>query len=282
MEISRILFTNKLVWICVFLLTNGLFEIVAQGNCLQYPENSGERKACELSYSSKDYRQGSRESQMLLDSIIALGPNYAWAYYQKSVAYLKRGFLSEGIQILNKAIAIDPQTYLCYRAYWYYSHKSYRSCIRDLELYYSSYGGYVEFTPGGEHEMRMLLGASYAAIGNLNKAIQVISDYLSNPKNDMHHRAEDYYVLGVLHYRNGQYEEAAKILAKQIDITPEFADAYYYLGLVREAQSNKSSAKQAFEQAHSRLEGVAGGYSKRVLGIPSNKNELPTKLAENG
>ncbi len=88
-----------------------------QGNCLIYEKNSGERKACELSYQAIGYKQGSRESQILFDSAIAIGPNYAWAYYEKSVPYFKRGLLNEGIKLLNKAVALEPGNhYLCYRA----------------------------------------------------------------------------------------------------------------------------------------------------------------------
>ena len=211
---------------------------------------------------------------MTFDTAIAIGPKYAWIYYQKSVAYLKRGLLTQGIQLLNKAVGLDPQSHICYRAYWFYSHKSYQACIDDLELYYSTYGGYVEFTPGGEHEMRMLLGMSCAAMNNLDKATVVISDYLNNPKNEMQLRGEDYYILGVLYYRNGQYKEAAQALLKQIEINTEYADAYYFLGLVREAQSDNAAAKQTFQNAQDRFDGKDGGYKKRVLGMPSNAGSL--------
>ena len=89
--------------ILITFIVNMTFSF-AQTNCFIYPEGSGERKACELSYKAIEYRQGSKESQILFDSAIAVGPKFAWAYYEKSVPYFKRGFLHEGLQILNKAI----------------------------------------------------------------------------------------------------------------------------------------------------------------------------------
>ncbi len=121
--------------------------------------------------------------------------------------------------------------------------------------------------------MRMLLGMSYAAIGELDSAIRVISDYLNNPKNEMHRRVDDFYVLGVLYFRNQEYSKAADALTKQIEINPAFADAYYYLGSVREAQSNQSAADQAFTQAEKRFNGEFGGYTRTILGIHSSKKE---------
>jgi len=95
-----------------------LFALMSfsQGNCLLYPEGSNERKACRLAETTGELKQGSRESQVRFDSIIALNPNYAWAYFEKSVAYLKRGLLLDGLKYLNKAVELDPKSHLCYRA----------------------------------------------------------------------------------------------------------------------------------------------------------------------
>lgn len=269
MERLRILFIRSIFGFSLFVYLSNTSLIVAQGNCLQYPKDSGERKACELCYTN-EYKQGSKESLMLYDSAITIGPEYAWAYYQKSVPYFKRGYLSDGIKLLNKAVELDPQSHICYRAYWYHQHKSYEACIRDLELYYSSYGGYVEFTPGGNYEMRMLLGISYAEMNDLDSAIRVITDYLGNPKNEMHSRAHDFFILGVLYYRNKEYRKAEEVLDKHIEKNPQLAEAYYYLGLVLEAQS-KPSAKEKFIIADKIVDGKVYGYTRRILGIPSIK-----------
>ena len=69
--------------------------IYSQENCFIYPEGSNERKACDLVYEALEYKQGSRKSQILFDSILNLNPKYAWVYAQKSVPYFKRGFIIE-------------------------------------------------------------------------------------------------------------------------------------------------------------------------------------------
>ncbi len=188
-----------------------------QGNCLLYPENSGERKACELSYKAIEYPQGSAASQMLFDSAISIGPRYAYAYYQKSVPYFKHGLLSEGIQLLNKAIELDPRSYLCYRAYWYFSHLSYAHCIADLERYYSAMEGQMAFTPGGDMEMRLLLAVSYAKTGDLDRGINTILQCIGSYELESHIGLYDHYILGVLYYENGDMQKAAEALENQID-----------------------------------------------------------------
>ncbi|MEO0337824.1 MAG: hypothetical protein AAF242_01290 [Bacteroidota bacterium] len=143
--------------------------LFSQGNCLIYPEDSGERIACELSYRALEYRQGSKESQLLFDYAIKIGPKYAWAYYEKSVPFFKRGMLAEGLSLINKAIDLEPYNYLYYRAYWYFYNCSYDYCIRDLEELYTLYKAGYTTTPSGELEMRLLLAMAYAQNENLPK-----------------------------------------------------------------------------------------------------------------
>ncbi len=76
MELLKALFIKAILTITVLLYCGDFSLLTAQGNCLQYAEGSGERKACELCYTN-EYKQGSKESQMLFDSAIAIGPKFA-------------------------------------------------------------------------------------------------------------------------------------------------------------------------------------------------------------
>jgi tetratricopeptide (TPR) repeat protein len=221
-----------------------------QGNCLLYPEGSGERIACELSYRAVEYRQGSRASQTLFDKAIELGPNYAWAYYEKSVPYFKRGLLSEGVSFLNKAIAIEPTGYLYYRAYWYFQNRSFVACIADLEKHYFQLNGPVIYTPPGDMDMRLLLSMAYAHSDSLVKGIETMEKCIASyGDQDYLIGAYDYHLLGVLYYRNQQYAEAIDAFNKQLMINENIADSYYYLGLTSKAQSKAVLAQEYFTQS---------------------------------
>jgi len=262
MERLKTYFSDISAFIFVLLLAIYCVSAHGQGNCLIYPEKSGERIACELSYRAIEYRQGSKASQLLFDAAIEIGPNYAYAYYQKSVPYFKRGLIHEGVQLLNKAIALEPINYLCYRAYWYYSHRSYSACINDLERYYTLLNGPIKFTPGGDMEMRMLLGMTYAQINKPAKALESVQNAFKSYGSDTYLiGAYDYHILGILFYENGQLDDAVEAFKKQIILNENFADSYYYLGLVRKNQFNRIESKKLFEESLDKFEGQKGGFS---------------------
>jgi len=254
----------------------------AQGNCLIYPEDSGERIACELSYRAIEYKQGSRASQILFDAAIRIGPNYAYAYYQKSVPFFKRGRLNEGIKLLNKAVELEPNSYYqTYRAYWYFSHHSYAECIKDLEAYYAAHPTYTESTPGGEMDMGIILGIAYAKQTELDKGIKSILKRINTYSDKSYIGLYDYYVLGALYYQNQQLAKAENALKKQLELNSDYADTYYYLGLIKQSASKNKEAKQLFQEAFDRFNREKGGYSRSLWGMNISKNQVKKALNEN-
>ncbi len=226
-----------------------LFNVFAfsQPSCFVYPEGSNERKACELSLKAIEYAQGSKESQLLFDKAISIAPKFAWAYYQKSVPFLKRGFLYEGLEILNTAVVIDPLSYLPYRAYWYWQYKNYDLCIRDLEEYYALPKSYMQFTPGGEKDMKLILGLAYSKTGDYVKGIQVIESYFDDHRSKDDVGLSDYHTLGVLYFYNKQYDKSIAAFQKQIDFIA-MADTYYFWGLAYKEKLNFEAAKIKFKK----------------------------------
>ncbi len=237
---------KKIILLVVLITSSSGF---AQPNCFVYPEESGERKACELSYKAIEFQQGSKESQMLFDEAIAMGPKFAWAYYQKSVPYFKRGFLYEGLQLLNEAVALEPITYLSYRAYWYWQYRNYALCIQDLEQYYALPKAYMQHTPGGEKDMRILLGLAYAKIGKYAKGIEILKACINDHESEDYVGLADYHSLGVLYVLNKQYEKAIEVLEKQLTVLEDMADTYYYLGLAHKGLSNLKEANIQFNKS---------------------------------
>jgi len=234
--------------IVIFLLAS-CFSSFGQGNCLIYPEGSRSRKACEICYKALEHRQGSKESQMMFDSAIAVGPDFAWSYFEKSVPYFKRGFLYEGIQILNKAVELEPVNYLCYRASWFWQYKNYDLCIQDLEAYYALPDAYLQYTPGGEMNMEIVLGLAYAKNENYAKAVETLENFTNSYQSKYEIGFFDYHVLGVMYVHNKQYNKAIEAFKKQLTIVDNIADSYYYLGLAYKGLSDKDSANLQFEKA---------------------------------
>ncbi len=275
----KVFFIRNIVSVSVLLILV-IGTMNGQGNCLIYPEKSGERKACELSYKAIEYKQGSRESQLLFDEAIEVGPKYAWAYYQKAVPYFKRGLLNEGVKLINKAIELEPKSfYLTYRAYWYFNHESYSACIADLERYYYQQKGPLTFTPGGDLEMRLMLALAHAKSNNHDEAIKAALNCIKAYGLKEHLIGlYDYHVLGMLYFQNGQFEEASRALEKQIEVNPDLVDSYYYLGLINKEKSEYDKAEKLFQETLYKLENKDKAYQRFGYGFGINKADVQSEL----
>lgn len=235
--------------IFLFLFGYSTTILYSQGNCLLYAKGSNERKACRLGEKAIKLKQGSKESQQIFDSILKLNPKYAWAYKEKSVPYFKRGFVIEGLELLNMAVALKPERHLTYRAYWYFQNRNYKKCIEDLERYYALPNSYKnELTPGGDKDMRLLLAMSYAKLGQVKKGITIVEKCLLSYK-EIDFGLLDYYVLGLLYVKNKEYNNAIKAFKNQLKINDKYVDTYYYLGMAYKEIGETQKAKKVLQKA---------------------------------
>lgn len=266
-----------LVFILLFLFGN---KITAQGDCSLFAKDSKERLACDYATKAVKFKQGSRESQLLFDSAILANPEYAWAYYEKSVPYFKRGFLSEGMEILNKAVALDPLSYLTYRAYWFFQHESFEHCRIDLERFYSMEGSYPKSTPGGALDMQIVLGIIYAHLGDNQKAIELVSKTINAYPSQDYLGPYDNHTLGVLLLNNGQLREAREVLLESITRNEQFADSYYYLALIAEKLGDLKEAKHYIKESVLRYQGEKNGYTGYPFCFPISLKVAKEKMNE--
>lgn len=216
---------------------------------------------------------------MLFDSAIVFSPHFDYAYYQKAVPYLKRGFLEEGIKLLNKAVELAPLDHLTYRATWYFQHESYAYCRRDLERFYAMDGAYLSYTIGGGLEMRILLGIVYSKMGENEKAVETVLVAIDEYPSRDFMGIYDYHTLGILQYFNGDYATARETLEKSIAVNAEIADTYYFLALVEEELGNATAAHQRLQESINRFEGQDGGYTGYPFCFPVTKDVVEEKLA---
>lgn len=229
-------------------------ETFAQGNCELFMKGSAERQACEYSYLSNEFHQGSRKSQQYLDSAIAVCPSFAWPYMEKSVPYFKRGLQHRGIIFLNKAVELDPASYLCYRASWFFEYQNYEQCIADLERYYALPNAAIQFTPPGDMNMKLVLGISYARIGKYKQAVELLSACIAeNQKNNLL-GMYDFHALGVVQYMQGNIPAAIHSLRRQLSFYKHIPDSYYYLGLALQKTGDHQEASENFSEALKKIE----------------------------
>ena len=102
----------------------GLYCITAHGqpncNLYKWSGDSACYRACQYYSERLDYAQGSRESQILFDSVVAVCPTFDVAYMEKAVPYLKRGDFATWRIWIDKAVALNPKEHLGYRGWCRY------------------------------------------------------------------------------------------------------------------------------------------------------------------
>jgi len=131
-----------------------------QPNC-QILEDTLCIRACQLSIKASKY-QGSKYSQELFDEAIKMCPSLAYAYYEKSVPYLKHGFIAKWKAIIDKAVELEPKSYLinrgCNQIQFF---RNYKKGIKDLEKLNGLIGNFnIGYTNSGEYHGQMIRAIS--------------------------------------------------------------------------------------------------------------------------
>ncbi len=180
------------------------------------------------------YGQGRAGEHYYLTKALEADPELAAAWRAKSIAYNKRGLHHEGYTMLNKAVALDPETWsgtLGYMRLYF---------LRDYEGAIEAFKTYDAFTP----------------------------NFMDAPKGENIH-----FLIGLAYKQLKEYATAEAEFDKYIDeITKtageDWVDVYtfMYRGLVRKAQGNTEGALEDFNRVIKyNAKGADGYYHKAVL-----------------
>ncbi|KPM33410.1 Hypothetical protein I595_313 [Croceitalea dokdonensis DOKDO 023] len=124
----------------------------------------------ELRFSFAEKKQGLFLSQQLFKTLIFQYPAYSDAYFEKSVAFNKRGEYAEGFYLLNKAVEINPEAHLGYRGWLkLYKLKDFRGALLDFKRLDALTPNVID-APWGEN-IYYLKGLSYNGLGQYKEAI---------------------------------------------------------------------------------------------------------------
>lgn len=244
----------KLRYLPLLFLIQAL-PVHAQINCNVYKwaGDSACFRACQIFESASRTRQGSRFSQMLYDSAIAICPSFDMAYMEKAVPYLKRGdFVTWRIWI-DKAVELNPREHLGYRGWCRYQFlRDYAGALTDLEALEQIKQPDIGYSVNGTYHLKIAKALCFKGLGQKEKAIQTIEQQLAVPGYEPGYY--DYLHLAVLKLETGKPQEAIPILEKQKALSADFAETYYYLALAfkhlalrPEMLENLTTAKNLYE-----------------------------------
>lgn len=235
-----------------------MIEIVyAQPNCEVYKFNgdSLKYKACKIAMEIKGHYQFSKEYQSILDEALKTDPTFDYAYWAKSIAYLKSGDFIRWKELIDKAVGLNPKEYLGYRGWCRYQFfRDYEGAINDIENLESLINSDIGYSQNGTYHLNIAKGLCYKAIGEKNKAIKIIEEQIERNKKDSFIGVYDYLHLGVLYLETENFEKAVETFHQQSQIN-ELAENQYYLALtykkldkLNEYKSCLGNAKQLYDK----------------------------------
>ena len=193
----------------------------------------------------------------LSDSLIAICPNIAEAYQHKAVPYLKNGEYEKAFALIDKAVALDPHTWMSYRGFCKCIFtKDYEGAIADFKKAQQIFPGAYEM----DHSYYFWQGVSYLELKNYTEAEKYFKQDLTietHGDSTKNAHFNSLFYVGVLYYEWKRSDLAKDYLLKCLAQYNQHPVANYYLAMVYKTKNNLAlekkyltAAKQAFEQGY--------------------------------
>ncbi len=233
----------------VIVLLSGHLGIAQNCQAFLYMSDTLQYEACLLAEGRNGHYQFAKEYQEALDRSIEKCPRFSYAYRHKSVAYLKSGDFLTWKTLIDKAVDLDLEQNLGYRAWCRYQFfRDYTGAIKDIERLNEMFGNDIGYSANGDYHLNIAKAICYKAIGQGGKALNIIQRHLA--QDDYSATKFDYLHLGVLLYEFGKYEEALEAFANQATLG-DLADNQYYIALAHKALGHQLAYHQSLELAWS-------------------------------
>ncbi|HKJ47919.1 MAG TPA: hypothetical protein VJ973_02460 [Christiangramia sp.] len=227
------------------------FGIYAQPNCEAF-KMAGDMvkyRSCKKAMEIKGHYQFSKAYQAKLDEAIEIDPTYDYPYWAKSIAYLKSGDFVTWKKLIDKAVEYNPEDRLGYRGWCRYQFfRDYKGAIEDIEEFDRLVDYDIGQSQNGMYHLNIAKGLCYSAIGEKDRAIDIIEEQIRLNEEDDFIGAYDYIHLGVLYLETGEFEKALKIFEKQSAYN-ELAESKYYMALTLRKLGKTAESKIALENA---------------------------------
>ena len=257
----------------VFSISLVLFSVVllAQPNCEIYQNDANCYQACKTALRAIRYPQGSYTSQQYFTKSIERCPDFAYAYMQKAVPYLKRGQFIEWKHLIDRAVELAPLEYLGYRGWCRLQFlRDYQGAIDDIEQLKQLVNDDIGYCQTGDYHLNIALALCYKELGELDKARALFLQQIQAENYSA--GVYDFYHLGVLEYQAGNYQQAIDYFLQQIDVSDYLGETYYFmaraqrqLGQLKSYTKNLQRAEDYYRKGKFRTDTYAEPVDKIYL-----------------
>lgn len=198
---------------------------------------------------AKKYGLYSQAYQNAMDKIVEAFPEKAYFYQQKAMPLIKTGKNDLAKPLLDKAVALDEENYLDYRAFIKcIFFREYENARIDFELCKAKFGnGYVM-----DHSYDFYIALCKIQLNEFAEAENILRSQIEKDikehGDDWIHYAE-YFYLGISLFEQNKFEEAISFFNKSLSTYPEFPDAIFYKAKSHQFLGNAELAETLLKQA---------------------------------
>lgn len=199
------------------------------------------------------FPQGSKRSQLLYDSAIRACPDYAEAWHEISVPYLKRGDFYTWRKYMDVAVELRPREYLGTRGWCRFKFlKDYKGALADLQRYDTLTGFHPSYSGDGNYHLYIVMALCERAQGNYPMALHYFSlgiDSVIAQRGIAWTGTTDYLHRAVTKMLMKDYQGALKDIDRQKKKYDNYAEIYYYQAAILWAMKRTKEIQAPLEKA---------------------------------
>jgi tetratricopeptide (TPR) repeat protein len=224
----------------------------SQTNCRVFTD-SCRIKACLIYNAADRFPQGSRESQQYYDSAIRACADYGEVWRAISIPYLKRGDFYTWRKYLDKGVALKPRPFLGIRGWCLFKFlRDYEGALDDLRRFDTLTEFHPSYSGDGNYHLYIVMAICERELGNYKQAFHYFSlgiDSMVAQEGEKSVGLSDFLHRAVTKMRTKDYAGALLDLERQKKRYENYAEIYYYEGLVLQSMSREKDAMTSFEKA---------------------------------